>query len=75
VTTWNGRTALVFHNFSGQRQVVRARVGSELAGQTLLHLLGPDRRLPELQDDALEVDLDAYGYRWLRFDASPNPLI
>jgi trehalose synthase len=73
--TWKGRTAVAFHNFSDQRQVVRVKVGAALAGQTLLHLLGPERALPELQRNRLEVTLEPHGYRWLRFDASANPLM
>jgi glycosidase len=73
--TWEDRTAVAFHNFSDRRQVVEAKVGAALADQTLLHLLGPDRRVPDLVDDRLEVTLEAHGYRWLRFDAAPNPLM
>jgi trehalose synthase len=73
--SWEDRTAVAFHNFSDQRRVVRVKVADALADQTLLHLLGPDRRVPEHADGRLEITLDAYGYRWLRFDASANPLM
>jgi maltose alpha-D-glucosyltransferase/alpha-amylase len=69
---WSGRATIVLHNFREQPVTVRLRVdGAD--GARLANLLSQD------YSDADEsghhtVELEAYGYRWLRVGDSERPL-
>ncbi|PJI55867.1 hypothetical protein CTI14_01425 [Methylobacterium radiotolerans] len=60
---WGARSAV--HNFAERPATTRFRLGEEPAGTTLVDLL--DARRVTLDDDGgVELELPAYGYRWLR---------
>jgi len=59
-----GRTIAV-HNFAERPATTRFRLGEEPAGTTLVDLLDA-RRVPLDDDGGVELELPAYGYRWLR---------
>ena len=62
---WSDRTTVVLHNLAGKRQ--QARLGFDRCEDwEHLHDLLGDRDPEVLQDKRLELDLDPYGYRWLR---------
>ena len=68
---WNGRAAIALHNLAGAACTVRLRLADE-AHQALIDLTG--NRLYAPPGEA--VELDAYGYRWLREgrdDEAPRP--
>jgi len=69
---WNDRTTLVLHNFSYDPCVVRVRVDGPKGGR-LVNLLSQE------QSDAGEggthqIELEAYGYRWLRAGGLEKPI-
>ncbi|HUF99594.1 MAG TPA: alpha-amylase family protein [Ilumatobacter sp.] len=76
---WHSRIAVAAHNFSDQRQIVRlttksiASVGADPDAFAMVHLHG-DRHAATWDDGEITIDLEPYGYHWLRLDASPNPL-
>lgn len=63
---WGDRTTIVLHNLAGKRP--QARLGFDRCEDwECLHDLLGDRDPEVLQEDArLELDLDPFGYRWLR---------
>jgi maltose alpha-D-glucosyltransferase/alpha-amylase len=59
---WNGSTVVTVHNLSGSRVAAELDLGGEVTGvDDLLEL-----REHQVCDGRLSVDLDAYGYLWLR---------
>ena len=56
---------LALHNFSADPCTVRFRVADVEEGDVLVDLL-VDGRVAELEDGFATVQLDGYGYRWLR---------
>ena len=69
---WNDRTTIVLHNFAGEPRVVRLRVDG-VQGKVLTNLLAQERCLA---DDAGRhtIELEAYGYRWLRVGDMERPI-
>jgi trehalose synthase len=77
---WNTRTAIAVHNFSDQRQIVHVDEGvtTDTGGgdgreATMVHILG-DRHAATRTDGKIRIDLDPYGFHWLRLDTADNPL-
>ena len=70
---WSGRATIVLHNFRDQPVTVRLRVDGE-NGRRLVNLLSPD--FSDADDSGHHtVELEAYGYRWLRVGDSERPLV
>ncbi len=73
--TWETSSMVLVHNFAGKEAAVTLDVTSphqgagDLAGETLLDLLGGAG--PQISaEGSVELQLEAYGYRWLRI---PDP--
>jgi trehalose synthase len=62
---WSDRTTIVLHNFAGRRQQARVRFDRCEDWEGFGDLLD-DSGSERLQDGQLELDLEPYGYRWLR---------
>jgi maltose alpha-D-glucosyltransferase/alpha-amylase len=69
---WSGRATIVLHNFRDQRVPVRLRVDGA-NGKRLVNLLSQDRS--EADDNGHHtIELEPYGYRWLRVGDSERPI-
>jgi len=69
---WNGRSTIVLHNFADKPCPVRLRVAGP-NGDCLVNLLSQDQ---SYADDAGRhlVELEPYGYRWLRVGDLEHPI-
>jgi maltose alpha-D-glucosyltransferase/alpha-amylase len=62
---WAGRTLVVLHNFAGQP--TRARLRFEDCGDwDGLSVVFGEHDAPTLRDRTTELELEPYGYCWLR---------
>jgi maltose alpha-D-glucosyltransferase/alpha-amylase len=69
---WNGRSTIVLHNFAERPCSVRLRVPGP-DGRCLTNLLSQD--VTERDDNGgHEIELEAYGYRWLRLGTLEQPI-
>jgi maltose alpha-D-glucosyltransferase / alpha-amylase len=69
---WNSRCTLVLHNFSDVPVTARVRPGDR-PPCPLVNLLTQDRSDPDASGSHT-VDLEPYGYRWLRVGDTERPL-
>jgi maltose alpha-D-glucosyltransferase/alpha-amylase len=69
---WSGRTTIVLHNFRNQAVTVGVRVDHP-NGRRLVNLLSQD---PSDADEGGRhlIELEAYGYRWLRVGDLERPI-
>ena len=69
---WSGRATIVLHNFRDQPVTVRLRV-DDAEGGRLVNLLSP--QLSEADESGRHlIELEPYGYRWLRVGDSERPI-
>jgi maltose alpha-D-glucosyltransferase/alpha-amylase len=69
---WNDRSTIVLHNFTDKPARVRLRVDGP-NGQRLLNLLSQDQN--EADDEGVHrIELEPYGYRWLRVGELERPI-
>jgi maltose alpha-D-glucosyltransferase/alpha-amylase len=61
---WQNRTILAVHNLSSKAREIKLDL-RDYKNQHILDLLG-DRQATPIQDDSHHVELEGYGYRWLR---------
>jgi maltose alpha-D-glucosyltransferase / alpha-amylase len=61
---WQNRTILAVHNLSSKAREIKLDL-RDYKNQHILDLLG-DRKATPIQDDSHHVELEGYGYRWLR---------
>ena len=61
---WQNRTILAVHNLSSKAREIKLDLRDD-KHQHILDLLG-DRQATPIQDDSHHVELEGYGYRWLR---------
>ena len=61
---WKGNVVIAIHNFAGKACTVKLDL-SEFDAQHLIDLLG-DKKYQQIEDNSHSVELEAYGYRWLR---------
>jgi maltose alpha-D-glucosyltransferase/alpha-amylase len=61
---WQNRTILAVHNLSSKAREIKLDF-RDYKHQHILDLLG-DRQATPIQDDSHHVELEEYGYRWLR---------
>ena len=62
---WAGRTLLVLHNFADQPKKARLRLEDCEDCEGVSVVFGQDDA-PTLRDRVVELELDSYGYCWLR---------
>ena len=63
---WEGRTVVAAHNLGEQPCVVRLQLGDVPEDGKLDDLLDERGAFQNIEDGALELKLDGYGFRWLR---------
>jgi trehalose synthase len=63
---WEGRTVLAVHNLSGEAQKVEVEVEGADDERVLVDLLEDDGGSRSLEGGRCSVELEPYGYRWLR---------
>ena len=63
---WEGRTIVAAHNLGEQPCVVRLQLGDVPEDGKLDDLLDERGAFQNIEDGALELKLDGYGFRWLR---------
>ena len=69
---WSGRSTIILHNFRDQAVTVRLRIDDAQDGH-LVNLLSQDRS--ESKEDGLHtIELEGYGYRWLRVGDLERPM-
>ena len=69
---WSGRATIVLHNFLDRPITVRLRV-DDAEGGRLVNLLSQNRS--EADDSGRHtIELEPYGYRWLRVGDSERPI-
>ena len=61
---WKGNVVIAIHNFAGEACTVKLDL-SQFDAQHLIDLLG-DKKYRQIEDNSHPVELEAYGYRWLR---------
>jgi maltose alpha-D-glucosyltransferase/alpha-amylase len=61
---WQNRTLFAVHNLSAEGREITLDL-RDYKHQHILDLLG-DRQAIPIQDDAYHIELEGYGYRWLR---------
>lgn len=61
--TWNGNTVIAVHNLSDQPRTARLDL-STFDAEHLVDLLNRDGK--PIEKDTPEIELNGYGYRWLR---------
>jgi maltose alpha-D-glucosyltransferase/alpha-amylase len=61
---WQNRTIVAVHNLSSKARAIQLDL-RDYKHQHILDLLG-DRQATPIQDDSHHVELEGYGYRWLR---------
>jgi maltose alpha-D-glucosyltransferase/alpha-amylase len=69
---WNDRSTVVLHNFSDAPCAVRLRVGGP-QGKVLMNLLSQERCEPDGSGRHL-IELEPYGYRWMRVGDMERPI-
>jgi maltose alpha-D-glucosyltransferase/alpha-amylase len=69
---WNGRCTLVLHNFTERPTPVRVRVEGR-PPCPLINLLSHDRIDPDASGRCA-MELEPYGYRWLRMGDTERPI-
>jgi maltose alpha-D-glucosyltransferase / alpha-amylase len=69
---WNDRATIVLHNFCDRPVTVRLRVEDQ-NGHRLVNLLSQDRSDADTSGHHV-IDLEPYGYRWLRVGDSERPI-
>jgi maltose alpha-D-glucosyltransferase / alpha-amylase len=69
---WNGRCTLVLHNFKDVPVTVRAKPDG-LPACPLINMLSQEGSEPDRQGRHT-IDLEPYGYRWLRIGDTERPL-
>ena len=67
---WNGRATIALHNFSDQPATVRIR---DAGCDTLTNLLS-QKRSEASKSGHHDIELEAYGYRWLRVGDLERPI-
>jgi maltose alpha-D-glucosyltransferase/alpha-amylase len=69
---WNDRTTLILHNFSDEPCAVRVRVDGP-KGSRLVNLLSQEQS--DAPGGRHVIELEAYGYRWLRAGGLERPVV
>jgi maltose alpha-D-glucosyltransferase/alpha-amylase len=69
---WNGRSTIVLHNFAERPCAVRLHV-PEPDGRCLTNLLSPEVSEHD-GHGGHQIELEAYGYRWLRVGTLEQPI-
>ena len=67
---WNGRATLALHNFSDQPTTLRIRDGG---ADTLTNLLSQEQSTAD-KSGRHTIELEPYGYRWLRGGEPERPI-
>jgi maltose alpha-D-glucosyltransferase/alpha-amylase len=67
---WNGRATIVLHNFSDQPAIVRV---PDAGCDTLVNLLSQERSEAD-RIGRHTIELEPYGYRWLRAGEPEQPI-
>jgi maltose alpha-D-glucosyltransferase/alpha-amylase len=67
---WNGRATIVLHNFSDQPAIVRV---PDAGSDTLVNLLSQERSEAD-RIGRHTIELEPYGYRWLRAGEPEQPI-
>jgi maltose alpha-D-glucosyltransferase/alpha-amylase len=63
---WQGSTVAAAHNLSGSRAAATLDLGLEKGGKIEIEDLLEEREHKPKPDGSLDVELDGYGYLWLR---------
>jgi trehalose synthase len=72
---WEGRSFVAVHNLGSDPCVTRVGLGPELPQDArYTDLFDPDGEVHEIGRGELELKLEGYGYRWLRVQASDEPI-
>jgi trehalose synthase len=67
---WEGRSLVALHNLGPDPCVARVALGPDLPDEPrFIDLLDAAAEVQEPSGRSLEVKLDGYGYRWLRFQS------
>jgi hypothetical protein len=61
---WKNRTIFAVHNLSSEVREIELDL-RDYKDQHILDLLGDHQATP-IQDDSYHIELEEYGYRWLR---------
>jgi maltose alpha-D-glucosyltransferase/alpha-amylase len=69
---WNSRATIVLHNFSDRPLTLRLRV-DDANGRRLVNLLSQERSDAD-ESRRHTIELEAYGYHWLRVGDSERPI-
>jgi maltose alpha-D-glucosyltransferase/alpha-amylase len=69
---WNDRSTIVLHNFADEPSPVHLRVEGP-QGRVLMNLLAQERCEADERGRHL-IELEAYGYRWLRLGDMERPI-
>jgi glycosidase len=69
---WEGRSVLAVHNFADEPCIVTITVDCQDGG-SLIDLLDSGAGLESLTAGSLELQLEAYGYRWFRAQQQQSP--
>ncbi len=68
---WEGRSLVALHNLAPDPLVARVDLGPDLPEDPrFMDLLDADGELHELAGHELELKLEGYGYRWMRFQSA-----
>ena len=67
---WEGRRIVAVHNLGEEPSVVRIQLGGDIpSGVRLQDLLAESAEAQEVGNDALDLTLEGYGFRWLRLQS------
>ena len=69
---WNDRATIVLHNFRNRPVTVRLRL-ADANGNRMVNLLSQDRSVVDASGVHV-IELEPYGYRWLRVGDSERPI-
>jgi maltose alpha-D-glucosyltransferase/alpha-amylase len=69
---WNDRSTIFLHNFAGEPRAVHLRVEGP-QGKVLMNLLAQERSVADA-GGRHTIELEAYGYRWLRVGDIERPI-
>jgi len=69
---WNDRSTIVLHNFADAPRAVRIRLEGP-QGRVLMNLLAQERCEADEQGRYV-IELEPYGYRWLRVGEMERPI-
>ena len=68
---WKGNVVIAIHNFAGEACKIKLDL-NQFDAQHLIDLLG-DKKYKQIEDNSHSVELEGYGYRWLRLvENSPD---